>query len=485
MYRYRRNITPLLVTLGLALLLLIVYQLRIRPVVHTDGPPSVSSPSASLDPPKERPMTPPAHRAQTDIDHPRAIEYATMPGLVEAALLEAIRDDIERADLTAAEAKLTALPARLSSESGTKSSVAILWNNLALQQERLDGPAKSIKAFQKAAGLDERNAIIQLNLAHAYWAQRDRALDHAFLTRLVRLAPDEPFPHLALADLLYEEDKFIEAAAHLDHATERITHDSRLRSYLETVAAKVRRADRTEGRMTARSSTHFLVKFDGTEDQDTWTSVLGILEESYRDIGQRLGHFPSKPVVVVLHTTDTFRGATDSPAWADGLYDPVLGRIHIPAQGATTDIPKLTDVLRHEYVHALLHDRMGGGGGVVPTWLNEGLAIQLAGTAWPDLDQAMQGEIQIIPLQYLEGSWGRLPRQAAMLAYLEANSAVHFLIERWGMSRVDALLTALTARESLSAALQGHLFLSYEQFHSHWLDTFQKSHAMRRNDPRS
>ena len=483
---YRRNITPLLISLALALLWLIAYQLWVKPLFPTQTASTSASLSASLDqPPEERRMTPRVQYRETDLEHPRAIELVAGPGSEDGPLLEAIRDDIERADLTAAEAKLTALPTRLSSGSDTKPSVAILWNNLALQRERLEGTARSIPAFQKAASLDERNAIIQLNLAHAYWAQRDRALDNTFLTRLVRLAPGDPFPHLALADLMYEEDNLHEAAVHLDHATDRITNDSRLRSYLETVTAKVRQAHRAEGRMTARSSPHFMVKFDGAEDHGAWTSVLAILEEGYRDIGQRLGHFPSKPIVVVLHTADTFQGATGSPAWADGLYDPALGRIHIPTQAATTDMQRLTDVLRHEYVHALLHDRVSPGGGVIPTWLNEGLAMQLAGTQWPDLDQALQGDIQIIPLQYLEASWGRLPQQAALLAYLEANSAVHFLIERWGMSRVDALLSAVKGREALSTALQGHLFLSYDQFDRQWLDTFPKPHSTSPTGPRS
>ena len=485
---YRRNITSLLISLGLALLWLIAYQLWIKPLLPTTTQTaSTSAPhSASLDqPPEEHRITPPVQRPQIDPDHSRAIEFVARPDSEEAALLETIRDDIERADLTAAEAKLNALPARLSSGSDTKASVAILWNNLALQRERLEGTARCIAAFQKAASLDEHNPIIQMNLAHAYWAQRDRALDTTFLSKLVKLAPHDPFPHLALADLMLEEDKLQEAAVHLNHATDRITNDSRLRSYLETVTAKVRRAHRAEDRMTARSSPHFMVKFDGAEDHGAWTSVLGILEEGYRDIGQRLGHFPSKPIVVVLHTAATFQGATGSPAWADGLYDAILGRIHIPTQAATTDMQRLTDVLRHEYVHALLHDRVGAGSGVIPTWLNEGLAMQLAGTQWPDLDQAMQGDIQIIPLQYLEASWGRLPQQTAVLAYLEANSAVHFLIERWGMSGVDALLAALKGREALSTALQGHLFLSYDQFHSQWLDTFHQPHHMSRVGPRS
>jgi tetratricopeptide (TPR) repeat protein len=467
---YRRNITHILIPLGVALLLFVAYQMFVRPMIP---PRPVPAQTASIEPVAQS-STAPDPVSQDENTRPvRALDQTVVPAIREAALLESIRDEIEQGNLAAAESKLAALPAPILSDPHVRPFVAILWNNLGLQQERLNGTAVSLNTFKKAAALDDQNAVIQLNLAHAYWEQRDRALDMDFLTKLMTLAPGEPFPHLAMADLLYEADRLDEAATHLTQATERLKKDPALQSYLERVAAKIRQADATEARMTARSSTHFTVKFEGAEDQSTWTTVLGILEEAYRDIGQRLGHFPSKPIVVVLHTRDTFQSATGSPAWADGLFDSVLGRIRIPTQGATADTKWLTDVLRHEYVHALLHDRLGAGGGALPVWLNEGLAMQLAGSDWPELDEAMKGEVKVIPLPYLEGSWARLPSPVASLAYLEANSAVRFLIDRWGMARVDELLTAFKARESVATALESKLFVSYEQFQVRWLDTFQ------------
>ena len=311
-----------------------------------------------------------------------------------------------------------------------------------------------------------------MNLAHAYWELRDPALNQDFLNSLMTLAPNEPFPHLAMADLLYEQDQLSEAARHLTQATERAGKDPRVQSYLATVTEKVRHTDAVESRMNARSSSHFLVKYDGAEDHSTWTTVLEILEEAYRETGQRFGHFPARPIVVVLHTKDTFQTATGSPAWADGLYDPTLGRIQIPTQGATTDTKWLTHVLRHEYVHALLHDRLEGQIGSLPVWLNEGLAMQLAGDPWPDLDQAMPNGGSVLHLRYLEGGWGQMPQNVVTLAYLEANSATHYLIERFGMSRVVDLLDAFKAKATVATALQDKIFLSYDQFHQQWLDTF-------------
>ncbi len=156
--------------------------------------------------------------------------------------------------------------------------------------------------------------------------------------------------------------------------------------------------------------------------------------------------------------------------WADGLFDPVLGRIHVPAQDALADHAWLKRVLRHEFVHALLHDELGSAGSAIPTWLNEGLAMELSGDRWSDLDQIMKQEFTLIPLPALEGDWGGLSSDAATVAYLEANSAVHYLIDRFGMSRVRELLVHLKARQALSAAMQSQLSLSYEQFQSRWED---------------
>jgi tetratricopeptide (TPR) repeat protein len=391
--------------------------------------------------------------------------------------LEAIRDEIEKRNLSLAETKLTELPPAALSNEEVKPFVAILWNNLALQQEQLGGTPASVEAFKKAAALDDSNPVILMNLAHAYWEQRDRALNLKFLTKLIRLVPDEPFPHLAMADLLQEQDQLAEAAKHLAQATDRARQDPSLQSYLTSVTARVRRTESAEAHITARNSPHFVVKFDGAEDHDTWTTVLEILEDAYREIGQKFGHFPSKPIAVVLHTKDSFQSATGSPAWADTLYDPILGRIQLPTRGATMDRNWLKKVLRHEYVHALVYARQGTSSSALPTWLNEGLAMQLAGDAWPELDQAMHGDVKLIPLNYLEGAWGALPTNAATLAYLEANSATHYLIERWGMARVDELLNAFKLRESVATAVQSKLFVSYEEFHSQWLESFEKKRA--------
>jgi hypothetical protein len=469
---YRRNIFHILFPAACLIGLFVVYQSWFKPTYLPTPPPD--QPSAVVE--DSQPAPKPHHDGplELEIKQTRLIDPSVIPKTTHRELLEAIRDEIEKGNVKAAETKLADLPAGITNDNTTRPYVSILWNNLGIQQEQHGGTAVSIKAFKKAASLDAKNPVVLLNLAHAYWELRDPAMTQDFLEQLVALAPNEPFPHLALADLFQGQDQLGEATRHLDQATALTGKDPVVQSYLRTVTAKVRGTEKSEAQLTSRGSAHFTAKFDGETDQATWAAVLEILEEAYREIGQKFGHFPSKTIVVVLHTKSTFQSATGSPMWADGLFDPVLGRIQVPAQEALVDHAWLTRVLRHEFVHALLHDQLGPAGSAIPTWLNEGLAMELSGDRWSDLDQIMKQEFTLIPLSALEGGWGGLSSDAATVAYLEANSAVHYLIDRFGMPRVRELLTHLKARQTVSAAMQSQLSLSYEQFQSRWVDQLQE-----------
>jgi uncharacterized protein (TIGR02996 family) len=474
---YRRSISNILYPTAGLLGLLIVYEAVVKPA-YIQTPPSAPAdqepaPTSHKQPQDEAYEPPPDQPPAPAPKQLRLIESG-LPDTKYFGPLQAIRDEIEKGNLETAETHLKDLSASLQADSRTRPYAAILWNNLGIEQEKLEGTKSSLKAFKNGASLDPKNPVIQMNLAHAYWEQRDPALNRDFLERLIALAPKEPFPHVALADWLQEHGRPGEAARHLDHAAERASNDPSVQSYIRTVTSKVQRTDQIEGRLTSRDGAHFIVKYDGDTDSDTWTVVLDILEDAYREIGQKFGHFPSKPVIVVLHPNATFQTQTGSPAWADGLYDPVLGRIHVPTQGALTDRAWLKRVLRHEFVHALLHDQQGINHNSLPTWLNEGLAMQLSSDHWPDVEQLRRHEVSLIPLTALEGSWAELSGDAASVAYLEADSATRYLINRYGMHEVQQLLLRLKKKQSLPTAIQAQLSLSYDQFQSRWMEQWQE-----------
>lgn len=401
-------------------------------------------------------------------------EYFTVsvriPASPHAAALNEINSLIAQGNDAEAEARLVVLPPDALADPAVRTATATLWNNLGALRGKSGGSAAAVSAYKTAVSVNPFDRIARMNLTFAYWDLKNQALTPAFLEETIRLVPDEPFTHLILAELLINKDDLPGATTHLGQATERASADPKFQSYLKYMTARVDQTGKAEQKFVARESSHFTVKFDGNEDHTVWSRVSEILEDAYREIGQKFNYYPGKPILVVLHARETFQAATGSPAWADGLYDPVLGRIKVPTQGALTDQAWLTRVLRHEYVHALLHDRVGGRLGAVPTWLNEGLAMQLAGDPWPDLDKVIRGQVTLINLSRLEGPWVGFPPNVATVAYLEGNSATLYLIDRYGMDKVREIVGQIANGQPIAAAMQDRLFITYEQFQQRWID---------------
>jgi PilZ domain len=222
-----------------------------------------------------------------------------------------------------------------------------------------------------------------------------------------------------------------------------------------------------------RDTSHFTVVFDGSEDRATWIRMRAILDYAYQEIGQKFGYVPDRPIKVVLHMKQKFPGEMGTPAWADTLFDQTSGTIHIPARQALEDLAWFSRVVRHEFVHALLHARMSTQPTVAPTWLVEGLAIQLAEDPWSDLDEVRKTRHPFIPLASLHGRWKEIPADSLPMAYVEADLATRSLTERYGIHGVRQVLNVLRDGKSLDAAMRAKLSLPYDKFQQQWAKEFK------------
>jgi len=463
----------LLAYTALGILLFVGYQWwsRQQQALQQQAPPTVLTPAPQPTPNAELSVTLSDPAAQPIVRQggtPLMIPVK-VSGSPHAAALTEINALIQQGKDAEAEAKLQDLPPDALNDPAVRASTSTLWNNLGVMRVKAGGAAAGVPAYKSALAINPYNAIAHHNLVYAYWELKDPALTPALLEDSIKLNPDNPLPHLALAELLLNKDDLAGARAHLEQAKDHMAESPNLQVYLGRLIARVEQTQKAEQKFLARESSHFLVKFDGEADHAVWNRVLEILEDAYREIGQQLGHFPSKPILVVLHTRETFQGATGGPAWSDGLYDPVMGRIKVPTRGALTDQAWLTRVLRHEYVHALLHDRMGGRG-VLPQWLNEGLAMQLAGDPPPDIPELVRGQVTLVNLSYLEGSWMGLTPKQATVAYLEGNSATKYFMDRFGMDKMREIISQLGTGKPFPDAFKDRLFITYEDFQRRWID---------------
>jgi hypothetical protein len=217
-----------------------------------------------------------------------------------------------------------------------------------------------------------------------------------------------------------------------------------------------------------RETAHFVVQFDGPDDQATWVRIRAMLEYAYEEIPSKFGHVPARPIKVVLHTGQKFSGPAGVPDWADTLFDHTSGSIHLPTQGALEDLALFSRVVRHQFVHALFHEQARNGSPAPPTWLVEGLVIHLTEDPWPDMEESRQKNPPLMPLPSLHGSWTQLPSTSLSTAYLTASVATQHLIDRYSIYTVRQLMNALMTGQPLETAMQQKLSMSYEQFQRQW-----------------
>lgn len=187
------------------------------------------------------------------------------------------------------------------------------------------------------------------------------------------------------------------------------------------------------------SSGHFDLSYDGARDDLAFrtTEVFDVLEGAYLDFTEQFGIDPvaggRARIRVVLYKRDGFHGATGIGHWAGGLYD---GSIRVPLEDLGRERATLRRVLRHELVHAFVHE---SGGREVPGWLNEGLAQMLEdqdpATLGRSLDAARRklAGAELATLETLGKSLGSVGDDAAIQrAYAQALLFVDFVAREHG-----------------------------------------------------
>lgn len=230
---YRRDISSTLRILAVLLGTFVFYHVWTQSPT-TPVPTPASLPATNID---ATPNFPPALVEPTppqDIPRTRLIEFGEAPSPAH----QKIRDALDRNEYAETEAALRAFGKTQIARPRDKAYVAALWNNLGVQQEKNGGIEVSVKAFKRAVALAPRNPTALLNLTQAYWGLRHSSLTPQFLEGVIQAVPDDPFPHLALAELLIDKGRHEDAVQHLKRARARIHRDSNLTALLEKLEGK-------------------------------------------------------------------------------------------------------------------------------------------------------------------------------------------------------------------------------------------------------
>jgi len=513
---YHWNLSSAIRFLGALVFLYVLFQALFEPT-NIDPNPEEPIESPALESPAPLPsISKPASPLEFDTSFDAIQARLINPGKPPSAELERILDDFDREHYQDVEKHLRELRQEMLAGEGPRSFAAALWNNLGVRQEQSFGIEVSVNAFKKAVALAPQNPIALLNLTQAYWGLHDEALTPEFLESVLRVAPHDPFSHIALADLLLENGKMAEAGQHLKLAQAQALADPSLKAYFQQLTGKLghqnavslggsgvdskqpaptslpspvlTRADTppsspTNGTATGssipRARERFTITFDGESNPDMAMRIRSILEYASEDMSNKFGYTPADSIQVMLHTEQPFAIDAGNPGGADNLYDLGSATIHLPVGGAMEDLAVLSRVLRHEFAHAFLHDKMRTHMNQLPTWLVEGLAIQLAEDPWPALEELKQKPFSVISLSALEKQWDRSHKDKLSLAYLESAAAVQSLVDRHGMYGIRQVMNLMQAGQTFEGAMKQKWSVSYDQFQRDWEKTFASSVGQR------
>ena len=176
-----------------------------------------------------------------------------------------------------------------------------------------------------------------------------------------------------------------------------------------------------------------------------------------------LGIFPEDPVDVLIMTGDLGERSDPLDPLVDGLYD---GQIRLYVEDGIDDREQLISTVRHEMVHALLHEAAGR----LPGWVHEGLAQKVGEDPSEEvIDSARRYVARALKKGYnvnldsLDASFITMEREERARAYATSLLFMDWMVNRFGESFIPRFVSEISTGRESSLAVQNVAGTPFEQ----------------------
>jgi Flp pilus assembly protein TadD len=302
-------------------------------------------------------------------------------------------------------------------------------------------------AYAAAIELSPEEPSAFLGLGDVQLRLRDPRAATESYRRAIALDPASAHGYSRLGEAYYQQGDTAAALTEWQRALELSPGDTRLQ---ERIARAAREA-RVAGSYRSRESQHFRVVYEGGRQEDVGRELLAVLERAYVDAGYEFGAYPPYEVETIFYADRDFADATGVSAGVGGYYHLIDGKIRVAVRGLDPKDPRLRSVLYHEYTHALIYAVARGNN--PPRWVHEGLAVHLEKQRAEAFRAEARNQAQRGVLPSLETS-----------PYVHGSVAMEYLIERHGMTAVQALLQRLGEGMGFPGAFQAVYGMAPEAF---------------------
>jgi hypothetical protein len=156
------------------------------------------------------------------------------------------------------------------------------------------------------------------------------------------------------------------------------------------------------------------------------------------------------------------------PSWTGGLAFPEHNIVIMGLPDTQSDWEHRAIV--HELTHVLVGHLTFSCLGIVPTWLNEGLAVYSEGELEASSAAQLQDAIRqdsLLSVRSLSAGFSEVSDKA-LLSYSESYSLVKFLIDTYGQQKMTDLLSSLRDGSTIDQALQRVYGFDVEGLEAAW-----------------
>ena len=314
----------------------------------------------------------------------------------------------------------------------------------------------ALSYYQNALRLQPDNAVILEYYAVLLIRTGSAAQALGYAEHAARLDPKSPDALAVLGFAQFANDRTRDAIRSWKES-QRLRPDTTLQQYID----KAQRELSAENDFSQRESSHFTLRYEGTQTPEALRrAVLATLEQQFDELSSQLGTSPRDTIPVILYTNQAFFDVTQAPSWIGAVND---GKLRIPVSGMSAVTPELARALKHELAHSFVNYLSHGR---CPFWLHEGMAQLLEpkslGSNGRRLGQLFHAQHEL-PYNMLESSFMQFSTGEAVLAYDQSLAAVEYIHDTYGMGDLQRILQRLGEGGTAEAALRTTIHSNYAQ----------------------
>ena len=183
--------------------------------------------------------------------------------------------------------------------------------------------------------------------------------------------------------------------------------------------------------------------------------VIDTADEALERLAGEIGVALEQPVRIYIYASywDLLSALVYPQEWTGGVAFPGYGTIIIGI--SPDDLAWGQRAIAHEIGHLVVHQAVSGSYGLLPVWLDEGLAMDAEGELRSDLQGLLSAAIAhdtLFSVRSIASSFPTDPNKAR-LCYAESYSLVQFLMDTYGSDKILALLDVFKEGSTYDDAL--------------------------------